>query len=160
MVCKRGNSSRMIPANKTWMAYFATSNIVIDSGKSSVNAKIIRWKIKDIHMIWKYHLIYYFVIGRIGSFTVSWSDRHYFNQMIKCSISNWHRHWMWCLQYQPYNNLARPPKCNLRLIMRKLSDKSRTRNSLIRQPIWTLQKCKCYSKQKSGRGNCRDVEEL
>jgi len=34
------------------MAYFATSNVVIDSGKSSVDAELIRWKVKDVHIIW------------------------------------------------------------------------------------------------------------
>lgn len=59
----RNNTSK-----EMWMAipdYFATSNVIIDSGKwmlKLVDAESIRGKAigeQDNHMIWKYYLTYY-----------------------------------------------------------------------------------------------------
>lgn len=93
--------------------------------------------------------------GKKGTFTVKKSGGH---QVIKVNITNnginWHHvppdvmHWGHNITYV----LFLPKMHNLKLVMRKQSDKPKTEGKSTKQLTYTLQKCQCAERQRQAEG--------
>lgn len=112
---------------------------------------------QDIHTVSKYHWTDYLGItkGKNGTFTVKKSGGH---QVIKVNITNnginWQHvppdvmHWGHNITYV----LFLPKMHNLKLVMRKQSDKPKSEGQSINQLTYNLQKCQC-----AGRPSLRNL---
>lgn len=95
--------------------------------------------------------------GKKGTFTVEKSGGH---QVIKVNITNnginWHHvppdvmHWGHNITYV----LFLPKMHNLKLVMRKQSDKPKTEGQSTKQLTYTLQKCQCAERQRKAEELC------
>lgn len=95
--------------------------------------------------------------GKKGTFTVEKSGGH---QVIKVNITNnginWHHvppdvmHWGHNITYV----LFLPKMHNLKLVIRKQSDKPKTEGQSTKQLTYTLEKCQCAEKTRSSGTEC------